>query len=183
MSIANITPLQLGELVTSGKSVTLIDVRTPAEYRECHVAMARNIPMDKLDPDEFKNHRGNGEALYIICRSGGRGQKACKKLCDAGIARVFNIEGGTVACEQAGLPMTHGKKAIGLERQVRIAAGSLVLLGSMLSALVHPYFIGLTAFIGAGLVFAGISDWCGMGLLLARMPWNRTSAEHCQVNP
>ncbi len=80
-----------------------------------------------------------------------------------------------LAWEQAGLSVTRGKKAISLERQVRIAAGLLVLIGVGLS-FVHPYWIGLSAFVGAGLTFAGITDTCGMGLLLARMPWNKVSA-------
>ena len=91
----------------------------------------------------------------------------------AGFSNVVNIEGGTMACVEAGLPVVRGKKAISLERQVRIAAGSLVLLGAALS-FVHPAFIGLSAFVGAGLVFAGITDTCGMGLILARMPWNQS---------
>ena len=79
-----------------------------------------------------------------------------------------------MACVESGLPVARGKKAISLERQVRIAAGSLVLLGAALS-FVHPAFIGVSAFVGAGLVFAGITDTCGMGMILARMPWNRCS--------
>ena len=75
--------------------------------------------------------------------------------------------------------MVRGKKAMSLERQVRVAAGSLVLLGVALAALVHPGFVGLAAFVGAGLLFAGLTDTCGMGLLLARMPWNRAPADAC----
>jgi hypothetical protein len=78
-----------------------------------------------------------------------------------------------MACVDAGLPVFRGKKAVSLERQVRIAAGSLVLLGSALGCFVDPAFIGLSAFIGAGLIFAGITDTCGMGIILARMPWNQ----------
>jgi hypothetical protein len=84
----------------------------------------------------------------------------------------LNVEGGTIACENAGLPLARGTKVMSLERQVRIAAGSLVLTGIVLGWLVHPYLIGLSAFVGAGLVFAGVTDTCGMGMLLARMPWN-----------
>jgi rhodanese-related sulfurtransferase len=98
---------------------------------------------------------------------------ACDKLLAAGFTNVVNIEGGTLACEQAGLPVVRGQKTISLERQVRIAAGSLVLIGVVLSLQVHPYWIGLSAFVGAGLVFAGITDTCGMGMILARMPWNQ----------
>jgi hypothetical protein len=89
---------------------------------------------------------------------------------------VVNVEGGTQACESSGVPVVRGKKAISLERQVRIAAGSLVLTGVTLGWLVHPGFFGLSAFVGAGLVFAGITDTCGMGMLLARMPWNQCDA-------
>jgi hypothetical protein len=86
---------------------------------------------------------------------------------------VVNVEGGTQAWDEAGLPVVRGQKAISLERQVRIAAGSLVLLGALLGYFAHPYWIALSAFVGAGLVFAGITDTCGMGMLLARMPWNQ----------
>jgi rhodanese-related sulfurtransferase len=87
---------------------------------------------------------------------------------------VVNVEGGTVACAAAGLPVVRGRKAVSLERQVRIAAGLLVVLGVALGWLVHPALVGLSAFVGAGLVFAGVTDTCGMGMLLARMPWNRS---------
>ena len=89
--------------------------------------------------------------------------------------KVVNVEGGTAAWEAAGLPVVRGKKTISLERQVRIAAGVLVLVGSALGYFVHPYFIGVAAFVGAGLTFAGVTDTCGMGMLLARMPWNQVS--------
>ena len=88
----------------------------------------------------------------------------------------MNVEGGTQAWDAAGLPVIRGQKAISLERQVRIAAGSLVLTGAVLSHWVHPWWIGLSGFVGAGLIFAGITDTCGMGLLLARMPWNNVAS-------
>ena len=86
---------------------------------------------------------------------------------------MVNVEGGTLACEQAGLPVERGRKTMSLERQVRITAGSLVVIGTVLGRFVHPGFYGLSAFVGAGLVFAGVTDTCGMGMLLARMPWNQ----------
>lgn len=176
MSSPTITPRQLAELERSGKPVELIDVRTPAEFREVHVGFARNVPLDRLDPAHVAAGRNGSEhPLYVICRSGNRAKQACEKIHTAGFTNVINVEGGTQAWDQAGLPVVRGQKTISLERQVRIAAGSLVFIGSVLGAFVSPYWIGLAAFVGAGLVFAGITDTCGMGMLLARMPWNQAA--------
>lgn len=174
MSVTTITPQQLSELTRSGTAVELIDVRTPVEFREVHVGFARNVPLDQLDASKFASGRKNSpQSLYVICRSGSRGKQACEKFLAAGYTNVVNVEGGTQAWDQAGLPVVRGQKAISLERQVRIAAGALVLTGSVLGAFVSPYWIGLAAFVGAGLMFAGITDTCGMGMVLARMPWNQ----------
>jgi rhodanese-related sulfurtransferase len=172
MSVLEITPQELAERLQRG-TAELIDVRTPVEFRAVHLAHARNVPLDRLDPAAITKARRPGEPLYVVCQSGTRGRQACEKLVAAGLTDVWNVAGGTVACQQAGLPVVYGRKAVSLERQVRIAAGSLVLLGLVLGWLVHPAFVALSAFVGAGLVFAGITDTCGMGLLLARMPWNR----------
>jgi len=174
MSVSIISPQQLAELCKGGEKIELIDVRTPVEFREVHIEIAQNVPLDGLDPAAVMQSRNGSkhEPLYLVCRSGSRGRKACEKFLAAGFSNVINVEGGTLACVECGLPVVRGKKAISLERQVRIAAGSLVLLGAALS-FVHPAFIGLSAFVGAGLVFAGITDTCGMGMILARMPWNQ----------
>ncbi len=179
VSVQSIEPKALYDLIQKGQSIELIDVRTPVEYREIHAESARLVPLDTLDPKAFMEARNGAkdEPIYLICRSGKRGQKGCEKFLDAGYTNVINVEGGTQAWEKAGLPVVRGKKTISLERQVRIAAGSLVLLGSALGAFVHPYFLGLAALVGAGLVFAGITDTCGMGMMLARMPWNQVGKE------
>lgn len=177
MNASTITPLKFAELCKNEKKIDLIDVRTPVEYREVHVETARNVPLDELDAAALMQARNGSanEPLYVICRSGSRGQKACEKFLKAGFSNVVNIEGGTMACVEAGLPVVRGKQAISLERQVRIAAGSLVLLGAVLGWFVNPAFIGLSAFVGAGLILAGVTDTCGMGMILARMPWNQCS--------
>jgi rhodanese-related sulfurtransferase len=179
-----ISPRELNSKQEHDQTIELIDVRTPVEFREIHVDQARNVPLDSLDPREIMSAR-NGAAsqpVYVICRSGNRGRQACAKFTAAGFTNVINVEGGTLAWEQAGLPVVRGKKAISLERQVRIAAGSLVLLGLLLGWLVHPIFFGLAAFVGAGLVFAGVTDTCGMGMLLARMPWNQVpKSDSCRT--
>ena len=178
MTVTTIKPQDFAGLCKDGKKIDLIDVRTPVEYREVHVGIARNVPLDRLDvAAQMRGRTGSAtEPLYVICRSGSRGQQACEKFLKAGFSNVVNVEGGTLACVEAGLPVVRGKKAVSLERQVRIAAGSLVLLGAALS-FVHPAFVGLSAFVGAGLVFSGITDTCGMGMILARMPWNQVSQD------
>lgn len=185
MNIHTITPERLAELHRDTPQLPLIDVRTPAEYREVHVAGSQNIPLAQLDPAEvMQAHRGGSEEpLYVICQSGGRGRQACERFLAAGYSNVVNVQGGTQQCVAAGLPVVRGKKTISLERQVRIAAGTLVLLGAILAALVHPAFIALAAFVGAGLVFAGLTDTCGMGMLLASMPWNQNGGpvQACKV--
>lgn len=175
MSVQSISPKQLQELHQSGREVDLIDVRTPVEFREVHVTFARNVPLETLNPQSVQASRGNrqSEPLYVICRSGSRGKQAAEQFMAAGIAPVVNVEGGTMAWDQAGLEVVRGKKAISLERQVRIASGLLVLTGAALGFFVDQRWIALSAFVGAGLLFAGVTDTCGMGMILARMPWNQ----------
>ncbi len=177
MSVATISPGKFAQLLHDKKDVDLIDVRTPVEFQEVHLEGARNIPLDRLDAAHLLKERSNSaEPIYFICKGGGRGGQACEKLHRAGFTNVVNVEGGTQACVDAGIPAVRGKKAMSLERQVRIAAGSLVLTGVVLGFFIHPAFYGLSAFVGAGLVFAGVTDTCGMGMLLARMPWNQVAS-------
>lgn len=174
--IETISPERLHELWREGQRPDLIDVRTTAEYESVHVQNAESVPLDMLDPEAVISARNGsgGEPLYIICHSGGRAMQACEKFVNSGFADVVCVEGGTAAWERSGLPVVHGRKRMSLERQVRVAAGALVLLGVTLGVVVNPYFIGLPALVGAGLVFAGVTDTCGMGMLLAKMPWNRS---------
>lgn len=175
----NIAPSELKQLMQQ-TSIQLVDVRTPVEFREVHVEGAVNVPLDRLSPDRLPP-RDSDQPLYIICHKGSRGAQACRQLAESGVQQLVNVEGGTQACEAAGLAVVRGKQAMSLERQVRIAAGSLVVLGVGLS-FVHPAFLALSAFVGAGLVFAGVTDTCGMGMLLARMPWNQTGGSSCQTS-
>ena len=155
----------------NGDSIQLIDVRTPAEFRSVHAEGALNHPLESLDAEALPFEKG--ETLHMICQSGGRSAKACQLLEAAGYEAVVNVEGGTAAWQAGGLPVVEGKKAMSLERQVRIAAGSLIVTGAAIGYFVHPGGYGLSAFVGAGLVFAGVTDTCGMGMLIAKMPWNR----------
>lgn len=183
-TVSTITPQELHNLWRGGQSIDLIDVRTPAEFREVHVEFARSVPSHRLDPRAILAERPEraDQPVYFICRSGKRAGQACEKFAAAGFANVVNVEGGTVACEAAGLPLVRGKKAMSIERQVRIAAGALVVLGAGLS-FVHPLWALLAAFVGAGLMFAGITDTCGMAMVLARMPWNQVKTEPASQSP
>ena len=189
MSMSVISAKQLHDRVQAGEQVHLIDVRTPAEFREVHATVARNTPLESLDCGAVLAAHPTSAPLYVICRSGSRGKQACEKLAAAGCTNVVNVEGGTMAWDQAGYPVIRGQKAISLERQVRICAGFMSLAGGMLAIFVHPYWAGLSAFVGAGLMFAGITDTCGMAMMLARMPWNQAGksatappVQNCSAN-
>lgn len=167
-----ITPAELHARIAAGGKPLLVDVRSPAEHAAVHVPGVVLIPLDQLDPGTLPKDQG---IIHLLCQGGGRASRAAERLDAAGIPCCV-VAGGTRAWAEAGLPVNRGRGVIALERQVRIAAGSLVLLGVVLGTTVHPWCIGLAGFVGAGLVFAGITDWCGMGLLLARAPWNRRGA-------
>ncbi len=170
-SVNGISPAALAELCKQ-QTVRLIDVRTPAEFEQVHANGATNIPLDEFDPAAVLN--GCTETIYVICRGGGRAQKACEKLLTVNASvRVVNVDGGTLAWEGAGLPVVRGQKHMSLERQVRIAAGALIVISILLSIFVHKGLLGIAGLVGAGLVFAGMTDWCGMGLVMGKMPWNR----------
>lgn len=166
---------RLEQLTREGK-VDLVDVRTPVEFREAHIAGACNIPLSLLSRERIEQIRPQAvpedKPLVLVCRSGSRSLKAHEQLVKEGVRNVVHVDGGTEAWREGGRQVVEGKKAISLERQVRIAAGALVLLGAVLSIWI-PAFALLSGFVGAGLIFAGITDTCGMALLLARMPWNQ----------
>jgi rhodanese-related sulfurtransferase len=174
MTISTISP---ADLAASGRPYTLIDVRSPGEFAAVHAQGAHLVPLDRLNPAALPSTPGStGQPVYFICASGTRAATAADKATAAGLAGAIVVAGGTSAWVAAGLPVVRGRGAIALDRQVRILAGALVVTGVAVGWSVHPYFYLLSGFIGAGLVFAGITDFCGMALLLARLPWNRASA-------
>ena len=176
MSTQTITPKSLYDLISKGNSVHLVDVRTPAEFQEIHVDVAKNVPLDRLDPATLGLDPQSNEPLYVICRSGARGSQACQSLLRSGLSNVVNVEGGTMAWAQAGLPVIRGKKSVSIDRQVRMIAGSLVLLASILAVTLDARWGILSGVIGAGLLHAGLFDSCMMGMWLAKMPWNQAKA-------
>lgn len=157
----------------------IVDVRTPAEYREMHIPGSTLSSLGDFDP---KAHAGGGP-IYLICKSGARSKTAAEKCAAAGVESFCVVEGGIQAWAAEGLPVVRGKKGVSLERQVRMVVGAGVLAFSALGFLVHPGFHAGAAFFGAGLLFAGITDTCGMAIMLAKMPWNRAckDAKSCSV--
>ncbi|MEZ6041537.1 MAG: rhodanese-like domain-containing protein [Planctomycetaceae bacterium] len=155
--------------------IDLIDVRMPTEFREVHAECARNVPLESLDPTAVMSARNGsaGQPLYVICRGGNRSNQACRKFRDAGFENVVNVEGGTLAWAEAGLPVVRGKKAVPLMQQVQVSAGFMTVLGIVLGTWVHPYGYGLSAFVGAGLMFAGLTGLCPLASFIAKMPWNK----------
>ena len=176
--IPSIKPEQLRERLQAGEEIDLIDVRTPAEYRSAHASSARCVPLQSLDPQAVFADRDKSEPLYVMCRSGDRSSKACAAFAAAGYGdSVVNIEGGVLAWDRAGLPVVRGRYVLPLDRQVRIATGILVLLGAVLGYLVTPWFYALSAYCGAGMIFAGITDICPLSWTIAKMPWNEVPVE------
>ena len=170
-----ITPRQLHDRIQQGEKLHLLDVRTPAEHAEIHVPGVQLAPLDRLDAQlAAENGCAKDEPVFLLCRSGNRATQAAEKLEKSGYTQCHVVEGGTMAWAEAGLPVNRGtSKVISLERQVRIAAGGIVLTGALLAHFVNPAFIWLSGFVGAGLAFAGITDTCAMGMLIAKLPWNQ----------
>jgi len=163
---------QVLEAEQNNDSIDFINVCEPAEYKEKHIAGVRNVPLGTLEShlDEFANK----QTVYVHCRSGNRGKQAIEKLIAAGVtAELVNVEGGITAWGEAGHPTNSFTKRMPLMRQVFLAAGSLILIGFVGSYVVHEYFIFIIPLVGAGLMFSGLTGWCGMALLLAKMPWNK----------
>jgi rhodanese-related sulfurtransferase len=170
------TPSRLGahdlaDQLAAG-AVTVIDVREPMEFATGHIAGSLNVPLSRLAQADLP--RG---PLVLVCQSGNRSGKGLAQLLQQGHPHpVTDLLGGLPSWEQAGFPVRKLKGApLPLMRQVQIVAGSLVLLGVILSQVVAPGWIWLRGFVGAGLTFAGVSGFCGMARLLAVMPWNRVS--------
>jgi rhodanese-related sulfurtransferase len=172
-----ITPTELQTILAAQPSSPVIDVRTPMEFAEVHVPQARSVPLDELKPGSLQLPKD--QPVYLLCRSDQRAAKAAEKFAKEGFSQPIVVEGGTLAWIEANLPVTRGSvKVISLERQVRIIAGALVFTGVLLAHFVNHHFIWLAGFVGAGLVFAGITDICSMGLLIAKLPWNKRTPRH-----
>ncbi|PAX52970.1 rhodanese-like domain-containing protein [Brunnivagina elsteri] len=179
MTTSRVNKLQTVDAQTLKKlleqqAVTLIDVREPGEYAQEHIPGATLVSLSNFDPRKVPQDEDTKVILY--CRSGNRSTMAGQKLFDAGFTKVNHLEGGLGAWKAAGYPTKINQNApISLMRQVQIVAGSLVFIGTLLGAFVSPWFLLLSGFVSAGLIFAGITDTCALGILLAKLPYNQRS--------
>lgn len=168
---ATIGAAEAMSIVAAGDAARIIDVRTPLEHASAHIPGSSAIPLDQIS-----NRSAEVKAVkapLLLCKGGARATKAADTLAACGLSDCQVIEGGIDGYIAAGGQVLRGKAHMSLERQVRIAAGILILVGVLGSLFVHPGLLVIAGVVGAGLVFAGISDWCGMGMLLAKMPWNQ----------
>lgn len=167
------------EFLNQHPDCCVVDVRTPAETATAHVPGSIFIPVQEITAARVKSEMASkgqqGKPIYLLCQSGKRAEMAAQQLAGQIDEPLIIITGGVNALSQHdNAPLQKGdSNVISLERQVRIAAGSLVLVGVILGALLNPMFYALSGFVGAGLVFAGVTDTCAMGMLLARMSWNQ----------
>lgn len=173
-TLHKLSPQEVQSRLAAGRAV-LIDIREPDEFARAHVPGARSQPLSafeaahlSIDPDAD---------VVFTCRTGMRTAASCDRLLARVEGDAYVLDGGLDAWVGAGLPLAVDRKApMEINRQVQIAAGSLVLIGVILGWLVAPAWFGLSAFVGAGLTYAGLSGTCGMARLLMLMPWNRASA-------
>ncbi len=160
------------ESEASNSTVDFINVCTPAEYSEKHIKGVRSVPLDTLHTQVTTLNQK--KTIYIHCRSGNRGRQAIEQLQSLGVtAELVNVEGGILAWEEAGHETGSHTTRLPLMRQVFIGAGTLILSGVLLTHYAHYYFILLPLFVAIGLLVSGVTGWCGMAMLLSRMPWNK----------
>ena len=169
----------VGDLLKRSVPVTIFDVRTPAEFASAHISGSYNVLLDLLPEHAHAISSVVGEPVVLVCRSGARARQAGQSLGAVGLPRLHVLDGGLSAWEAAGLPLNRGRQRWSLERQVRGVAGSLVLVGALGGLLAWPALGLLAAGVGAGLAFSALTDTCGMGLLLAKLPYNRAAG--CDV--
>ena len=167
--LPRLTPQQTQDKLSQG--AVLIDIRSPDEYARKHITGAISQPLEHL-----KGQTLTHKVVIFGCLGGVRTEQNAQLLkdCASGCSEVYLLDGGLNAWQKANLPITqHTKVSLDLMRQVQIVAGMLILLGVILGATLSPIFYGLAGFVGAGLLFAGVTGFCGMARLLALMPWNR----------
>ena len=165
---------ELTTTLAAEAAARILDVRTPSEYENAHIEGAYNVPLDQLGEHAVEVRAAAGPVI-LVCQSGQRAQKADALLRAAGMSNVHVLDGGMQAWVAAGGAVRRVRARVSLERQVRMTAGAIVALGSLAALFISPTAAVVPALIGSGLVFSGLTDTCGMGMLLAKLPYNRSS--------
>jgi len=174
MTLRTVTPENARRLLSEG--AILLDIRETDEHAREHITGAHHLPLSKLDEAESALH--DGKPVIFYCRSGARTLANAERLAvrTGGSCEAYVIEGGLDAWRTAGLPVvTDRRQPIELQRQVQIGAGGMAMAGTLLGVLVSPWFFVVPGFVGAGLLVAGLTGFCGMARLLMRAPWNRAA--------
>jgi rhodanese-related sulfurtransferase len=176
---AVLAPAALEALLAENPRTRLLDVRTPGEYETVHIPGAYNVPLDNLSEHAHEIRADVSDPVVLVCQSGARARVAEEALRRCSMKNLHVLDGGVNGWIAADGNVVRGAKRISLERQVRMAAGALAAIGGMLALAVNPLFALLPAFVGGGLVFAGVTDTCGMAMVLSRLPYNRAAS--CDV--
>lgn len=172
-------PRKLEEFLKKHPGARLLDVRSPGEHESMHIRGSYNVPLDALPEYRDQIRASVDSPVVLVCQSGNRARQAEVALSESGMTKLFILDGGMGRWVEEGLEVDRGPSRISLERQVRIAAGGLALLGGALAVTLHPAWGLLAAGVGAGLLFAGLTDSCAMGMMLTKLPYNRPAG--CDV--
>jgi rhodanese-related sulfurtransferase len=173
----NISRINASEASTC--EALFLDVREPDEYAQGHIVSSVHLPLAQVDPAVVGRMLRGEPRCIVVCKAGTRAQKAAQILAESGIQNISVLEGGMDAWAAAGLPVKKGSEGISIQSQTRTIAGCMVLAGALLGIFVDRNWTYLAAFAGCGLIVAGLTGWCGMSVLLSKMPWNRNKACTC----
>jgi rhodanese-related sulfurtransferase len=180
--IKHISVQAVNKMLDAGGECQVIDVREFSEFNTERIADAHLLPLSNFE--RHADEIDHSKPVYLMCRSGNRAKQAAEKLARKGFTDVHVVDGGMIAWAGADLPVIKGEsKTWSLDRQVRFAAGLIGLSGIVLGFLLTPYFFLLSGFVGAGLIFSAVTDTCGMGMVLARIPWNKGPVSCEQSSP
>lgn len=175
-----ITVQELRQMREDSRPIRLLDVRTPGEFVTSHIAGSHNVPLDALNKYASELCECVDTPIIIVCQSGQRAKRAFNALSGLGMKNVQVLDGGVSRWTAAGYELEQGAERLSLERQVRIVAGSLAAVGGILGVFVNPLFALIPTFVGSGLVFAGVTNTCGMAMALSRLRYNRPAG--CDVD-
>ena len=172
---ASVDAATLRDLLTTGRGVRILDVRTPGEFETAHIPGAYNVPLDLLREHRTELRAHLDDQVVLVCRSGARATQAGQTLAEVGLLNVKVLEGGMLAWQHTDAPVNRGRTRWDLERQVRLVAG-LIIASSVLGSLLVPGLQWIAALMGAGLTVAALTNTCAIGMLLAKLPYNRGTA-------